>query len=73
METTLLTIASIAGFLGGFFLGMFAIAHITKGHRMQEIIKNKQVRVWLGLFGWLFAISGAYIGYKLMEYRLLAP
>ena len=70
MDTFLLGLATFLGFIAGFALGLLAIRHVTKGVRMQEILQSKKARVLLGLFGWFFALCGAYIGYKLMEYRL---
>ena len=62
-------LGAFLGFFTGFAFGLLAIKHVTKGQAIQKVIENKQTKIWLGLFGWFFALVGAYVGYTLMLSR----
>jgi len=53
------------GFVTGFAVGIVALAHITRGERMKELLGDSEKKFWLGLFGWFFAATGAWAGWQL--------
>ncbi len=64
------TACAVLGFIIGFVVGIIALAHITRGEKMKELLGDKDKKLWLGLFGWFFAAAGAWVGWQL--YALLA-
>lgn len=60
---------AILGFILGFAIGVLALAHITRGEKMRELLADKDKKLWLGLFGWFFAGVGAWVGWQI--YALL--
>ena len=67
-ESLILAVSSMFGFLIGFGMGVRALSYISKGMSVKELMADKKKKVWLGLFGWLFAFTGAYIGYRIGLY-----
>lgn len=60
-------IGALLGGLVGFIGGVFVLAFITRGHKITELLRDKDKKVWLGLFGWFFAAVGAYCGWHLLS------
>lgn len=60
------------GFLLGFGIGLLAIARITTGEKMKELLADKDKKVWLGALGWFFAAIGAWVGWQLSGIALEA-
>jgi len=61
---------AMLGFVLGFGIGILALAHVTRGEKMQELMKDKDKKFWLGLFGWFFAVVGAWVGWQLGSFAL---
>ena len=53
-------IVGIAGFIGGFFLGLFIANYLLKERSRRELLENDSLKWTYGVFVWIVAALSAY-------------
>lgn len=54
------TIIGIAGFIGGFALGLLLAGYMLRRRSREDLVKNKTLRWTYGLAVWVFGAAGSW-------------